>query len=245
MGHAGYDLHERQGTAQSDVRTFWEEVARSTWGAYVTEVERRAILTAHDLAGSAGVGVDIGSEGGRWARLLTDLGWQMVCCDVNSYLLQKCREKVPTAHALRVGKDDGTIPLRSGSASLLLCIEVAPVIEAEWFVDEASRVLQDDGLVVGVFWNALSLRGLFGRVKSAVNGTFRYYQLAYRSWKRERLAGHFRIVHEEGYCWFPFSRTSNSQMVPYLTRVEKQIGLRRLTSLSPWIAFVAQKRPAA
>ena len=52
----------------------------------------------------------------------------------------------------------------------------------------------------------------------------------------------FRIHHEEGYCWFPFRRASNSALVPYAVRVERGLGLGKLASVSPWVAFVAKKQ---
>jgi len=39
----------------------------------------------------------------------------------------------------------------------------------------------------------------------------------------------------------PLDRHSNL-LVPLCTRLEQALGLRRLTSLSPWIAFVAQRQ---
>jgi hypothetical protein len=48
-------------------------------------------------------------------------------------------------------------------------------------------------------------------------------------------------VKEQGYCWFPIRRTSNSRMVPLVTELESALGLRHLPSFSPWVAFIARK----
>lgn len=52
--------------------TYWERVARSSWGSYITEVEKR-------LRTAATTALVVGCGGGRWSRLLVDLGWNMVC----------------------------------------------------------------------------------------------------------------------------------------------------------------------
>ena len=51
----------------------------------------------------------------------------------------------------------------------------------------------------------------------------------------------FEVLHEEGYCWSPFARTSNSPLVPVFVQAERMLGLHRWIALSPWIAFVARK----
>ena len=49
------------------------------------------------------------------------------------------------------------------------------------------------------------------------------------------------MLYEEGFCWFPFRRASNSIFIPYVTSLEKKLGLRKLVVISPWIVFIAQK----
>lgn len=226
----------------SSNNTYWEKVANTRWGAYTTDIARCAILKAHDLSRKPATALEIGTEGGRWSKLLADLGWNMVCLDVNDEVLKICKKRIPEATCILVKPTDNKIPYANDSVNLLLCVEVAPVIQSDWFINEAFRVLQNDGLIVGVFWNLLSFRGLFSHIKTSFAGGFDYYKIAYRSWKYDLSISGFRILHEEGYCWFPFSRASNSAFVPYFTRLEKKSGLRKLPDLSPWIAFIAQKR---
>ena len=70
--------------------TKWERVATTRWGAYVSDVEKRAILRGHHLAGTPRTALEIGCEGGRWSKMLNDLGWQMICADINSEALAVC-----------------------------------------------------------------------------------------------------------------------------------------------------------
>jgi len=74
-----------------------------------------------------------------------------------------------------------------------------------------------------------------------VVGDFDYYEVAYPIWRKKFSDRGFRVHYEEGYCWFPFSRSSNSLLIPHFLRLEKKLGLHKLASISPWIAFVAQK----
>lgn len=221
--------------------TFHENVARTRWGAYLTDIEKRAILRAHDLSRRPATALDIGADGGRWSTLLTDLGWSMICTDINDEALAICKERIPTANCILVRPDENKLPCESESVGLLLCMQVPPVLQADWFTSEAFRVLQDDGLIVGVTTNLLSFRGLFAHSRFSLTGSFDYYKLSYLSLRRKLLYSGYSILYEEGYCWFPFRRASNSVFVPYLVRLEKWFGLRKLPLISPWIVFIAQK----
>lgn len=224
-----------------DDTTRWEQIAGTRWGAYVTDIERSAILKAHGLSGKPATALEIGAEGGRWSRLLTDLGWRMICTDINENTLATCKKRIPTATCILVRPEDNRLPCEAESVRLLLCIEVPPVIQSDWFISETLRVLQNDGLIVGVFWNLASLRGFFAHLRSAQTGKFDYYKLAYPAWRKELLDNGYSILYEEGYCWFPFRRESNSLLVPSVVRLEKWLRLRNLVLISPWIVFIAQK----
>src|SRR4051812_31276704 len=80
--------------------TFWEAVAESRWGKHLTEVERHAIIQAQSLAGKPARALEVGCEGGRWSKLLSDLGWEMTCIDVDPTRLAVCQERIPRARCL-------------------------------------------------------------------------------------------------------------------------------------------------
>lgn len=222
--------------------TFWENVATGTrWGAYVTDIEKRAILKAQGLSGEPAAALEIGAEGGRWSKLLADLGWNMTCTDINQETLAICRKRISAANCILVKPEERKLPCKTESVSLLLCIEVAPVMQADWFVGEASRVLHHEGVMVGVFLNRLSFRGLFSHLRASFTGEYDFYRFSYPSWRMQLLRSGYSMLYEEGFCWFPLGRTSNSIFIPYLVRLEKALGLRKLPLVSPWIIFVAQK----
>jgi hypothetical protein len=55
-----------------------------------------------------------------------------------------------------------------------------------------------------------------------------------------RHAG-FKIEHQEGIAWMPFSRESNSRLIPVAVRLESALGLRHLCALSPWVLTLARR----
>jgi SAM-dependent methyltransferase len=227
------------------LQTYWEKVAATRWGAYVSEIEKQAILQAQSMAGKPGRALEMGCEGGRWSKLLADLGWQMTCVDVDPQTMAVCQRKVPAARCILRSPRDETIPCEADSMDLLVCVEVAPVIQSDWFLPEAGRVLCKNGILVGVCWNRTSARGVFSRVKQrlAPDTDTAFYSRSYSGWRKDLGRAGFQLVHEEGFCWSPFGRASNSPLVPFFTRLERLLGLHRMTKFSPWIVFVARKFP--
>jgi SAM-dependent methyltransferase len=225
--------------------TFWERAATTKWGRYVTRMEERAILQAAALAGNSTQALEIGCDGGRWSKLLSDSGWQMTCIDVNPQTLAVCQQKVPAAKCILSSPHAVTIPCEPDSTDLLLCLEVAPVIQSNWFLPEAGRVLRKNGIFVGVCWNRTSLRGFYARVKQrfAPTSDMLFYRRSYSGWREDLGRAGFELVHEEGFCLSFFGRMSNSPMIPLFTRLERLLQLHRLTTLSPWIIFIARKMP--
>jgi SAM-dependent methyltransferase len=227
--------------------TVWEVVAaRTRWGRYITEVVEEFVVTAARMAGRPGSAFEIGCEGGRWSRLLARLGWSMTCTDIDPEALSVCRHRVPGANCILVSPSDTSLRSATGAVNLLVCVEVFPVMESEWFPHEANRVLADDGVLVGVVQNRFSLRGLFVHVKQSVQSSEkRFYNLSYSQWRRRMADAGFDISLERGYCWFPFTRESDSILAPFFVKIERWLGLGALTAFSPWIVFVARKRQSA
>jgi ubiquinone/menaquinone biosynthesis C-methylase UbiE len=228
--------------------TRWERIGYMTrWGRYLAEVEKKLILRGEEYAERTGTGVDAGCGGGRWSKLLTDRGWQMTCMDVNRADLAICERKIPTARCVLTLPESTSLPVASDSARIVLCIEVVPIIEADWFPAEASRVLQEGGVLVGVCINGQSLRGVASRLNNRLaNGRspYRYYQSSYTACRQRLESNGFKIVHEESCCWGPFGRESNSPFVPAFVKIERVLGLNRVISWGPWVGFIAQKQRA-
>jgi len=235
-----------------DPQTFWEKVAETRWGKYITAIEHRAIMHANSFFMKPTTALEVGCEGGRWTALLSSLGWDMICTDVDKSSLELCKKRIPDATCILVDPKEQRIPCESESIDMLLCIEVLPVVQADWFFTEALRTLRPGGALVLVVTNGYSLRRLgyqfmmmfTGKRKSSSLNPW-LYKVPYGKWKDRLSTIGFEIVHEEGMCWLPFSRESNSLLVPPLTQLERYVGLRRFTKFSPWIAVVARKNSIA
>jgi SAM-dependent methyltransferase len=221
--------------------TFWEKVAKTRWGTYVTNVEKPIILWASALAKKEnGLALDVGCGGGRWTKLLGDSGWDVICLDTDPSVLAICQQRAPAAQRVLVGPDDMTLPCQANRIDLLLCIEVY-VIETDWFAAESFRVLKPGGLLVGVIRNASSLRGRYHLAKSP-HDERASYNVSYPQWKDRFCRQGFKVIAERGLCWGPFSRASNSSLIPAFAGLERLLGLHHLPNLSPWVMFVAEKQ---
>ena len=238
----------------SDIQslTFTERVGVTTrWGRYLTSLERQAVSEALRNFSVPSNALEVGCQGGRWSEMLAGKGWRVTCTEVDESVLRGCQSRIPTAKCILVSPEDQTIPCVNGSADLLLCIEVPAVMHSAWFAPEAQRVLRPGGLLVCVFLNRRSLRGLFVllrqrlRVGSRSEDEAHIYSRSYIPWKRQLERLTFQFVFERGFCWFPFSRVSDSPLIPACTAAERALGLQRLPGVSPWVVFVALKaRPA-
>lgn len=151
------------------MRTFWETVAEDTrWGRYLTGIERHAFVAAHAQAGIPGTVLEIGCEGGRWSQLLSQMGWEAICTNVDPAVLAMCQQRIPSARCVLVDPQATTLPCAGETLDLLLCVEMPPVMEGDWLGSEAQRTLRAGGLFVGVFFNRHAWRALAFRAREAL-----------------------------------------------------------------------------
>jgi SAM-dependent methyltransferase len=225
-------------------RSHWEKVNLSLWGSYLTELELDAIDRACAVAGDRRVALEVGCEGGRWCAMLERKGWDITCTDVDPDALAICRSRLQGGRCIQVSPNDVSLPGENGVYSLLLCMEVFPVVYNDWFIAEAWRVLAGGGVLVGAFLNLHSWKGLLHRARATVLGRGQWYHRSYSDWRKQVHKMGFEITLETGYSWMPFARGSNHRWVPLANRIEKSLGLRNLAAASPWVIFVARKPQA-
>jgi SAM-dependent methyltransferase len=226
--------------------TFWEEVAKTRWGSYLTREQAQVLDRACGILGEPGLALEVGAEGGRWSALLRSAGWNLICTDTDPHALAVCAERLPEARCVLVRADDTCLPCETDAAKLVLVYEVPPVTQSAWFPCEAARVLKPGGVLVCSADNPHSMRaqtlkvlGRLGPHHQTHRG--RYSGPAY-SLFRESLATHgFNVLFEVGLGWCPFSRKSNSFLIPPCVTLERISGLRNLPRLSPLVLLIAQK----
>lgn len=221
--------------------TFWENVAQTRWGHYVTAIEREAILAAAASFTAPGAGLEVGCDGGRWCRLLSDRGWKMTATDTNRFALDICQQRDPSVTCLHVRPDDDYLPVGTDTIDLLICVEV-PVMTRSWFVREAQRVLKPGGVFVGVLANRCSWRGLLNHRFTRHLADPPLYRTSYAAYRSALRTQGFEIRSQRGCCWPPFARKSNSTLIPLATAIERFSGLQHITALSPWVVFTAVLR---
>jgi len=230
---------------------YWEKIASETrWGQYIDAIEKRNILRASELCQQKQRVLEIGCEGGKWLKLLSSQGFDtLIGTDIDPAAITLCQQRLPQAQCLLVNLDDTRLPCDDQSVDLMLVMEIMPVIHSDWFYREAQRTLRPGGIVVGVVTNKYSVRALlyelFIRPRKRDEEYQRLYRTmyskSYRYWKRMFVDHDFVVLHEEGYCWFPFPRTSSSVAIPVATTLEKIFGLRKCVTFAPWINFIVQK----
>lgn len=222
----------------ADVRVLrWERAARGRWGAYLTEAEERALELALRLA-PATTALDVGCGSGRWSQMARGRGWRVTCADVDAEALELCRRRMPDVTCVQMDEQDETVPAKSGSVGLLIVIEVPPVVERSSFPAEAARVLSSGGFIVCTYHNSHSLRGVAYR---ALRRRLPFYGgPPFSVFKQRLIDSGFEILHTEGLGWFPFRRESNSPLIPIAAKLEKLLGFRKLTRLSPFVVVVAR-----
>ncbi len=218
-----------------------EGAGDTQWGRYLTAIEHQGIVLAHSFAGVPGTALDFGCGTGEWSELLSSLGWNMICVDANAKKLERCKRRVPQAECVLGARNLNEIPARTGKVGMLMCIEVPSVIDAEWFTKECHRVLQPNGVFVGIFFNTISLRGMVKALEGYIKGQQHDYHDSYLAWKKKMTRAGFSMLYTTGFCWFPARRGSNSPLVSLFVRIEQLFGLRRLVVFSPWICFIARK----
>jgi ubiquinone/menaquinone biosynthesis C-methylase UbiE len=227
--------------------TYWERISMTKWGAYTTKIERDLVDKALCLSKTMDKkALEIGCEGGRWSKLLSEKGWSVTCTDINSNSLNVCKSRITEAQCVLVCADDRTLPFQPKSATLLLCIEVFPLIHSDWFIQEANRVLALGGLIVTVVQNRLSYRSFLHTVGSLIRHKKKadddFYAQSYHAWRERTIKTGFEILYDSGFCWPPFSRHSNSSLIPFFFHMEHYLGLHKITTFSPWIALIGRKK---
>jgi len=224
----------------------WERVmTRTRYGMYADAVENRVVSHVLSQSPAPGALLDIGCEGGRRAKAFAERGWEITAVDVDAKALGVCQSRHPEARCLLVTPEERRLPAESTSIDVALCMEVAPVIHAEWAAPEFARILKAGGRLAGVCWNRASWRGFLYHnapvLRVPGSHPMTGFPIKYADFRKEMVRRGFRFEKELGYAWGPFRRSSNSFLISPWSVFERTSGLQQCVSHAPMIAFVAQK----
>jgi SAM-dependent methyltransferase len=230
----------------SSSEPIWERLmAQTRYGRYADSVERKMMLYVLANCPATGELLDVGCEGGRWSKVFADRGWQITATDVDTRALQVCQSRIPNARCVLADPKSRRLVAENDSIDLALCIEVGPVVHADWAISEFSRVLKLGGRLAAVCWNRNSWRGLLYHnvpsLRSSGSDPLVGFPIKYKNFRRQMIKHGFRFEKELGYAWGPFRRTSDSIPVSLWAAFERFSGLQHFIRGAPMIAFVAQK----
>jgi SAM-dependent methyltransferase len=224
---------------------YWDTAAETSMGRYITEAESSFIAdTIAALDGELDCIVDAGAGTGRLSGMLAVRARRVLALETNADLTPALSRVASNVTAALVSPEATRIPVRDGSADVVVCIEVPDLAQHAWFWHECSRVLKPSGRLVLTLQNRRSWKGLTAR---ADRGRYRSrYGAEYYGMSFDELVGGLRsagleVESANGYNWLPFRRGSDSPFVRPLAAAERLLGLRALSELSPWVILAARR----
>ena len=229
---------EREGAPQQPDGYYWDAVAKTAMGRYVTEIETGFIEQAIGrLARPPAVAVDAGAGSGRLTRVLAAHVSRVIATEAKQELIAPLSKIAPNVTPQLVSSESVTLPLQDESVDLVVAIEVADLTQSPEFHRECARVLRPGGVLVLTLQNRTSWKGLLARLRRrhyrAEHGAT-YYTWSFADLERSLTDAGLRVTGAAGLNWLPFRRESDSGLLGPLATVETALGLRKLASVSPW-----------
>lgn len=218
----------------------------SRMGKYTTAVERRFIRRMLMRENGPLRILDVGGGEGVHSVDMREMGHKPIVLERDSKPIGTLIERHPDIPVVQA--DAMTLPIAAGSVDAVLTIEVSICTTGVdnhnvTYFAEVSRILKNGGLFIFTAFNQRSYFGLLNRFRGRRPSFEGYYYsesiARYRSKLRD--AG-FEIIEIRGFRWPPFTRSSNSRLVPVASFLESLFLLRYATGLSPWLCLAARKR---
>jgi ubiquinone/menaquinone biosynthesis C-methylase UbiE len=213
--------------------TFWEKGNLTKMGIYITDVEMDFFFKCVDLTKPTNA-LDIGSGAGRFSIPLEEKGLHVISIDLHLNSLKRLKFKNKAVNV--VLSDARVIPIQENEVDLIVMVELIDIVhELQYVIEEIGRILKDGASLFLSFGNKSSIKG---KLKSWRG---KPYYHSYRKVVTELEKAGFTIITRQGFNWLPFNRTSNSRLIPFMAKMEKLMGLRRVVRFSPWVMIYAVK----
>lgn len=207
--------------------TFWERATKTRMGKYLTHMETCFVSDSINQVHPQMI-LDVGAGAGKFSLLAAENNATVVSIDINSYGLK--RLKLKNKYAYLIQADARKTPLKDGIFDAIFMIEVLDYIsEADEVFKECHRTLKLDGSLVFSFGNKSSFKQKLRELRG------KSYRHSYDRVIQWLSTTGFAVMRKMGFNWVLFGRTSENRLVHLSTGIEKLLGLRRISSLSPWV----------
>jgi ubiquinone/menaquinone biosynthesis C-methylase UbiE len=201
-------------------------------GKYLTQIETRFIQSSINSS-SLNFVMDIGAEAGRFSQL-SNSNAETISLDIDSYGLKRLKLKTKSINAIQA--DAREIPVKAETFDAIFMIEVLDYIpELGQALAECNRTLKPGAALIVSFGNKSSLKAKLREFSG------KSYQHSYNRVLQTLKDTGFLVKRNTGYNWLLFGRTSQNPLIPFLSKLERLLGFRRVPSLSPWVIVHATK----
>ncbi len=184
---------------------------------------------------------------GEVARMLQSTAFQTVGLDVNSLALAAFRQ-----HLQAVPLIEGNalyLPFSDGSFDVIVALHCFDLLDRVGFLQECSRVLRSEGLLIFDALNRHSYKLILKRLGrliaplSAGRPSDKWIDVfSCREVLQHIGLANFDLQTVRGYGWPPFSVNSNSRLVNATASIERILHLNRLARVSPRILVAVRKK---
>jgi ubiquinone/menaquinone biosynthesis C-methylase UbiE len=126
---------------------YWDYVAQTRLGRYITNIERDFILRCLSaLREKPELILDAGAGSGRHVPLLSSFASWVIATEIESKLIQRISRVAPNVLPLLVSAASESFPVADRSVDCVICLEVPYIAEQNWFFAECKRVLKPRAL---------------------------------------------------------------------------------------------------
>jgi len=213
--------------------THWERAAKTRMGKYLTRTETDFILKSINPSQTYTI-MDVGAEAGRFSLLTSNSEATVIGIDIESYGLKRLKRKAKNINIVQA--DARKIPIKEGVFDAIFMIEVLDYIaELDEALKESYRTLKSNASLFLSFGNKSSLKS---KLRDLRGNSYRH---SYNRVMQCLSKIGFAVIRKMGYNWLLFGRTSENRLIPFSAGIEKLLGLRRISSLSPWVMLHAVK----
>jgi SAM-dependent methyltransferase len=223
---------------------YWSSVAQTSMGQYITQEEVSFINRAiAGLPEKPVIILDAGAGSGKLEPLLTTLASHVICTEINPELTGILAHTGSNVMPVLVKPTIRSLPLADDSVDVVVCLELPELAEQNWFYAECQRVLKHRGIMIIMSTNRFSWKGALKGLWSGdrARADKRYYLRTIHDVRRSVKRYGLTVRRVSGMNWAPFSRASDSPLVPLFMTFEKLMKLSRLVFCSPWVLLEVRK----